>query len=94
MRLRAVLRWWRLVFTCLLVTFVAPAPAAAQVEDAIAWVAAPRAEKRVASAPARERCLGSTEVAVAHVDSAAPIVARARPRARTRLYLENCALLR
>jgi hypothetical protein len=81
------------VFTCLLLTFAAPAPAAALVEDGIAMVAESRATAREA-APRGASAAADSGPVVAPPCAAQTLASSAVDRVVARLYLLNCALLR
>jgi hypothetical protein len=85
------MRWWRWVLTCLLLTFVAPAPASAQLEDGISWQAEASPATPTASRAAAPAIAGAA--ALDALPPEAPACALERP-ALARLYLLNCALLR
>ena len=89
MRARAVSRFWQWVLTCLLLTFAAPTPAAAQVEDAIVMVA--DAEER-APAPCPAARAGISVPSNPEVGR--PSAPSSPARVATPLYLLHCALLR
>ena len=91
MRVRAAFNWWRWVLACLFLTFAGPTPPAAQVEDAIGWVAEPvrSAPTRVAGRPPSVRA----PVFSASLREAPHARDAARSPVVRRLYLWNCALL-
>ena len=87
------------MITCLLLTFAAPAPATARVEDGIAMgpIRAKGAEPRAGACEAAPRVAGATaggSLATAPEGAAETFAAPFVGRVATRLYLLNCALLR
>jgi len=98
LRMRAALRVWRLVLTCLVVALLAPSAPSERVEDAIAWVATARGAASASDAVelASRRALADARVSgSAALRSSAPCPATgAWPRDRVPIYLANCSLLR